>query len=317
MGYDIFVSYSSHDKHFADALVNALENNRMRCWYAPRDIGPGETWPTSIAAALKRVPVMILVFSAFSNASQEVSRELTLASNNQCVVIPVRIENVVPSEELEYHLTNRHWLDVYDMEFGSAINRILEVVSRYENLFWRDEDGKPDESFQRQAPGGAYAGTRFAHKRKVSGFRFLPALAVLLLAGVFWFFNSRTEPEHVIPMPDVPLYSYAGAGGVAVSTLRLDVYNPEQYLVRISGTEDAGTNGMHRCERVDTGNPNEYRFSITLENGRKPTLFMVSMGNGAVYQLESPKAYSVFFTNSTKDVDTIQEFVEAYDFTKK
>lgn len=135
MAYHVFVSYSTQDKLFVDALVNRLESAAIRCWYAPRDIPPGTTWPAAIAQAIKDVPLMLLVFSGHANASQEVSRELTLASSHKCLVIPVRIENVFPSVEMEYHLSNRHWLDVYGLEVEAAINSVLETLQRHNELF--------------------------------------------------------------------------------------------------------------------------------------------------------------------------------------
>jgi hypothetical protein len=36
--YDVFISYSSHDKLVADAICLRLENNNIRCRIAPGDI---------------------------------------------------------------------------------------------------------------------------------------------------------------------------------------------------------------------------------------------------------------------------------------
>lgn len=131
MGHDFFVSYSTRDKLFVDALVHRLEETGYRCWYAPRDITAGVSWPEAISEAIRSVPVMLLVFSDSSNQSDEISRELTLASNHKCVVIPVRIEDVMPSPALEYYLSDRHWLDVFDLETEAAIKRILEGLEKY------------------------------------------------------------------------------------------------------------------------------------------------------------------------------------------
>ena len=38
VAYDVFISYSSKDKHVADAVCVALEQHGIRCWLAPRDI---------------------------------------------------------------------------------------------------------------------------------------------------------------------------------------------------------------------------------------------------------------------------------------
>ena len=38
--YDVFISYSSKDKKWADATCAILERHRIRCWVAPRGITP-------------------------------------------------------------------------------------------------------------------------------------------------------------------------------------------------------------------------------------------------------------------------------------
>ena len=60
MSHDIFVSYSTKDKVVADAIVSALENENMRCWYAPRDIEPGADWGTSITEAIHECKIVLL-----------------------------------------------------------------------------------------------------------------------------------------------------------------------------------------------------------------------------------------------------------------
>lgn len=42
--HDVFISYSSKDKKVADAIVADMEQHNIRCWYAPRDIRPGDEW---------------------------------------------------------------------------------------------------------------------------------------------------------------------------------------------------------------------------------------------------------------------------------
>ena len=76
MAHDVFISYSSKDKPIADGICAHLEGAGIRCWIAPRDISPGEDWPTAIDRAISQSRVMVLVFSAHSNSSEDVSREL-------------------------------------------------------------------------------------------------------------------------------------------------------------------------------------------------------------------------------------------------
>src|SRR5262249_44405637 len=69
--YDAFLSYSSKDKAVADAAVASLEARGLRCWIAPRDIVPGQEWSEAILAGLEQSRLMVLIFSANSNASPQ------------------------------------------------------------------------------------------------------------------------------------------------------------------------------------------------------------------------------------------------------
>ena len=135
MSYDIFVSYASADKSFVDALVHSLEATGIRCWYAPRDIPTGMEWPAAITGAIKESSLMLLVFSKNSNMSQEVAKELAVASNNSRLVVPVNLDRTIPSAQMEYHLTNRHWLDVYNLAIEAAIKKVHACLVEYEHLF--------------------------------------------------------------------------------------------------------------------------------------------------------------------------------------
>ena len=111
MGHDIFISYSNKDKTTADAICAALEVNGIRCWIAPRDILPGSDWGEAIIDAIHGCRAMLLIFSSSSNTSPQIKREVERAVNAGIPVVPVRIEDVMPSKSLEYFISTQHWLD--------------------------------------------------------------------------------------------------------------------------------------------------------------------------------------------------------------
>ncbi len=76
MNHDVFISYSSKDKNKADAVCAKLEGEKIRCWIAPRDVHPGESWAGSIVDAINDSKVFVLVFSDGSNKSKQVVREV-------------------------------------------------------------------------------------------------------------------------------------------------------------------------------------------------------------------------------------------------
>jgi hypothetical protein len=54
-----------------------------------------------------------LVFSANSNQSPQVRREVERAVHKQLSILPFRIEDVLPSKSLEFFLSAQHWMDAF------------------------------------------------------------------------------------------------------------------------------------------------------------------------------------------------------------
>jgi hypothetical protein len=100
----------------------------LACWIAPRNIIPGANWGESIITAIESCTLMILIFSSHSNSSMQVMREVERAVNKNLLVIPFRIENVLPSKSLEYFLSASHWLDAFTAPLHSHINELVNVV---------------------------------------------------------------------------------------------------------------------------------------------------------------------------------------------
>jgi hypothetical protein len=110
---DVFVSYSQPDFDCAMELVSRIEQEGINCWIAPRDIAPSADWAAEIIDAISNSRTMILVFSASSNESPQVRREVERAVHKQVSILPFRIENVLPSKSLEYFLSAQHWMDAF------------------------------------------------------------------------------------------------------------------------------------------------------------------------------------------------------------
>jgi oligopeptide transport system substrate-binding protein len=129
MDIDIFLSYSSKDKVVADAIVSALENENIRCWYAPRDIEPGANWGESITEAIQDCKLFLLIFSGNSNQSKRVLDEVYFAISEEKAIIPFRIENLDPTGAMRLHLSSRHWLDAYHPSWESHITRLVNTMA--------------------------------------------------------------------------------------------------------------------------------------------------------------------------------------------
>ncbi len=128
MAYDAFISYSQEDKAIADSICQALENDGLKCWYAPRDVEIGADWDASIMEALASSSVMILVWSSHSDKSRHVKRELAIALDDVGVsLIPYRTEVIEPSK-LRYYLGSIQWLDASSPNPDSNLQLLIRKV---------------------------------------------------------------------------------------------------------------------------------------------------------------------------------------------
>lgn len=124
----IFTSYSPRDSQQANAVCTALEAAETTCWIAPRDVIEGENWAHQIVDAVNCSDLVVLLLSAGSNDSQDVCREINRACSRKLRILTVRIENVMPTGDLEYYLSNAQWLDAFEGPIESHLEALLEVV---------------------------------------------------------------------------------------------------------------------------------------------------------------------------------------------
>ena len=128
MSASIFISFAAQDLKVADTLCKALENRGFRCWISSRDILPGENFQVAIVRAIRTARMMLLVFTANSNNSEEITKELALASQAKLIVVPLRIEDVAPNDAFAYEFATRQWINFFS-DWEVAINQLSERIS--------------------------------------------------------------------------------------------------------------------------------------------------------------------------------------------
>ena len=128
MSHDVFISHSSADKRAADAACALLEARGIKCWIAPRDIRPGSDWGESIITAIEQTRIMLLLLSKQANSSPQIRREVERAVNRSIIIIPVRLENVVPGRSLEFFLSTSHWMDAFPPPFENHLENLARTI---------------------------------------------------------------------------------------------------------------------------------------------------------------------------------------------
>jgi len=185
MTHDVFISYYHKDKAIADAICHRFEDDKIKCWMAPRDIVPGENWAESIASAIPRCKVFILIFSSHSNMSKQVLREVELAVTGGLIIIPVRIEDIKLSGGMAYYLSTVHWIDAVDEDIDKKLHSLSSTVS--DTL----------KSGEKLPPNRKPIGISSSKMKIIS--RTLLAVCIVIafvvIIGVVLYFSGKTEKD--------------------------------------------------------------------------------------------------------------------------
>lgn len=125
MDHQVFISYSSRDALLAERIHDRLERDGIGCWISSRDVPPGADFQGCIVKAIDSAELVLLVFSSEANHSNEIAKELSLASKK--LLIPVRIEDVLPEGAFRFQLTNRQFFDLFQ-DFDRRLDDLSRTV---------------------------------------------------------------------------------------------------------------------------------------------------------------------------------------------
>ncbi|MDR0312127.1 MAG: toll/interleukin-1 receptor domain-containing protein [Treponema sp.] len=129
--HDVFISYSSQDQKIADAVVNILESQKIKCWIAYRDAEAGDDYAVSIIRAIKASKVCVLILSRESNSSKHVLNEINSCVNNGVSIMPFKISDVLLNEAIEYYLGKTHWLDAITPPLEVHMNKLADRIKTF------------------------------------------------------------------------------------------------------------------------------------------------------------------------------------------
>src|SRR5207302_10129766 len=166
-------------------------------------VQPGRSFAGEITRAIQHSKVLVLIFSAHSNTSEQVLREVQLAANSHLHIVQFRIQDVLPNEDLEYYLSAPHWLDALSPPLEKNLQRLGASVKAL--LQMSDEDASKrastvDSGIQRsesdQLPSATASSIAPAPPQTPTFAPYLPRLAPILhtaasKAGTIWQKNSR------------------------------------------------------------------------------------------------------------------------------
>jgi hypothetical protein len=153
--YSCFISYSTKDQEFADRLYADLQNQGVRCWFAPHDVKGGKKLHEQIDEAIRRYERLLLILSPNSMSSRWVKTEIRNARKREVaekkrVLFPVRLASY---EAL------REW-ELFEADAGRDLAREIREYYIPDFSEWKNHDSyvREFEKLLRDLRAGEAAG---------------------------------------------------------------------------------------------------------------------------------------------------------------
>jgi TolB-like protein/Flp pilus assembly protein TadD len=144
---DVFVSYSRQDSEKVQALTQRLRDAGVGLWMDVRNIDGAAMWGEEIVNAVAGAKVLLLLVSRSSVKSQNVVKEVLLASERKGHILPVDIEPTEIPGSLRYALAGIQHIQLFQGDREEQLRAILRALERL-------GVGVGKGAFAEPAPGG-------------------------------------------------------------------------------------------------------------------------------------------------------------------
>ena len=143
--YSCFISYNNKDKIFANKVHHDLQNNGVRCWFAPEDMKIGDRVRPRIDQEIRLRDKLLVILSENSIVSEWVGDEVESAieeekARNRNILFPIRLDDAVMESRSDWAAKikrRRHigdfsgWQD--DSEYQQALEQLLRDLKAPSN----------------------------------------------------------------------------------------------------------------------------------------------------------------------------------------
>lgn len=132
MGY-AFISYSSKNQTFADAMRELFKKYNIDTWMAPYDIPAGSEYAEVLYDALIGCSCLVLMLTDVSQNSQWVKKEVNIAITNGKTVIPIKLEDIELNRSMKLYLNDQQIIPVSvieekTIEIQNVLNSVIGIT---------------------------------------------------------------------------------------------------------------------------------------------------------------------------------------------
>ena len=141
MSAEVFISYAAKDRDRVMNLVKRLRGAGVSVWFDQAGIDVATMWSREIVGAIRECKLMLLSISPNSTESENVVKEVALASERKKAIIPVYLEPAEIPETMEYQLAGIQRMEYFKereevafqamiralVKFGVSVNQVINT----------------------------------------------------------------------------------------------------------------------------------------------------------------------------------------------
>ena len=114
MSAEVFVSYARVDRARVLQLVERMRSVGVGVWIDEGGIHGASLWGQEIVDAIESARVMVLMLSDASITSDNVVKELSIASEDKKPILPVYLHQAEIPKSMRYHLAGIQHIEYYE-----------------------------------------------------------------------------------------------------------------------------------------------------------------------------------------------------------
>ncbi|MBC8245775.1 MAG: TIR domain-containing protein [Verrucomicrobia bacterium] len=130
MSADVFISYAAKDRERVAKLVEGLQQAGVSVWIDMAGIEVAAMWSKEIVSAIRECKVLLLSISPHSTESENVVKELALASERKKPIIPIYLEPAEIPETMEYQLAGIQRVEFFEGREDLAMRAVIRALAK-------------------------------------------------------------------------------------------------------------------------------------------------------------------------------------------
>ena len=275
MSAEVFISYASKDRERIIDLVDRLDSSGVSVWIDQMSIEGATMWSQEIVAAIRNCKVLILVISENSADSENVVKEVALASEGRKRILPVYLASAEIPESMAYQLAGIQRVEFFEGQEESGLQSMIRALAKLGVTVNEEASRAAAGTPKRSSHGASHSTASQASKSEEAGWvKMAAATAGLALAVSGISFLGRSN-ETTIPL------GQAGTNAVAQAQPLGKPVTLDTNRVVVLPFKTIGTSG----ETADLG----YGLVSTLTSKLQPLQNLVVIANESAWNYEGSK----------------------------